>query len=46
MPARAGIKPPEGFPKREDMKLLPFDAAKALAEEEKTRKRFSELFGG
>ncbi|WP_427024979.1 ABC transporter substrate-binding protein [Aureimonas ureilytica] len=46
LPARDGVAGPAGFPKREDIKLLPFDAAKALADETENKKRFSELFGG
>ena len=46
LPARDGIEAPEGFPKRDAIKLMPFDAAKALADEEANKKRFSELFGG
>lgn len=46
LPARDGVAGPAGFPKREEIKLLPFDAAKALADEAENKKRFSELFGG
>nr|WP_062114992.1 ABC transporter substrate-binding protein [Aureimonas sp. AU40] len=46
LPARNGVAGPAGFPKREEIKLLPFDAAKALADEAENKKRFSELFGG
>lgn len=46
LPARSGIEGPAGFPARDTIKLLPFDAAKALADEAENKKRFSELFGG
>lgn len=46
LPARDGVAGPAGFPPRADIKLMPFDAAKALAEEDSNKKRFSELFGG
>ncbi|MCW7542359.1 ABC transporter substrate-binding protein [Aurantimonas litoralis] len=46
LPARDGIEAPAGFPARDAIKLMPFDAAKALADEEANKKRFAELFGG
>ncbi|MDY8109283.1 ABC transporter substrate-binding protein [Fulvimarina sp. 2208YS6-2-32] len=46
LPARDGIAAPEGFPQRDEIKLMAFDPAKALADEEANKKRFSELFGG
>ncbi|WP_152044725.1 ABC transporter substrate-binding protein [Aureimonas psammosilenae] len=46
LPARDGVEPPAGFPSVASIKLLPFDAAKALADETENKKRFSELFGG
>jgi iron(III) transport system substrate-binding protein len=44
MPARNGTKTPEGFPDRSAIKLLPFDAAKALENAEKDKEDFSKLF--
>lgn len=35
---------PAGYPAREAIKLMPFDAAKALADEPAARKRFSAIF--
>lgn len=46
LPARDGIEPPAGFPSRDEIKLMPFDANQALADEEENKKRFSEIFGG
>lgn len=46
LPARDGVEAPAGFPARDAIKLMPFDAAKALADEEANKKRFAELFGG
>ncbi len=46
LPARDGVAGPDGFPPREQIKLMPFDAAKALADEVENKKRFAELFGG
>lgn len=46
LPAHPGITPPEGFPAREEIKLIPFDPAKALADDVENKKRFVEIFGG
>ncbi len=46
LPARDSIEPPAGFPSRDEIKLMPFDADQALADEEENKKRFSEIFGG
>ncbi|MBB3998335.1 ABC transporter substrate-binding protein [Aureimonas pseudogalii] len=46
LPARDGIEGPAGFPARSTIKLMPLDAAKALADETENKKRFTELFGG
>ncbi|AMJ63149.1 ABC transporter substrate-binding protein [Bosea sp. PAMC 26642] len=35
---------PAGYPARDTIKLMPFDAAKALADETTARKRFSDIF--
>lgn len=45
MPAKAGITPPAGFPKLEDIKLMAFDPAKALKDEEANKKKFADIFG-
>jgi len=44
--AHPDIAPPEGFPARDEIKLMPFDPAKALAEDEANKNRFLETFGG
>lgn len=46
LPAHPGVTPPAGFPARSDIKVLPFDPAKALAEEAANKARFTEMFGG
>lgn len=46
LPAREGAEPPAGFPPVSTIKLLPFDPARALADEAENKKRFAELFGG
>lgn len=45
MPARPGVPLPPGFPARDTIKLMPLDAAQALAAEAATKTRFSTLFG-
>lgn len=45
IPARNGVPSPEGFPARDSLKLMEFDAAKALADTEANKARFSEVFG-
>ena len=35
---------PAGYPARDAIKLMPFDAAKALAESDAARKRFGAIF--
>ena len=44
--AHPDIAPPQGFPSRNEIKLLPFDPAKALAEDKANKERFEEIFGG
>lgn len=46
LPAHPAVAPPAGFPARETIKILPFDAAKALADEAANKARFTEMFGG
>lgn len=45
IPARNGIDMPEGFPARSDIKLMPFDPAKALADADRNKAAFEALFG-
>ena len=45
LPADASLPVPKGFPPRDSIKLMPFDAAKALADTEANKKRFADLFG-
>lgn len=42
IPARAGVALPAGYPDRAAIKVLPFDAAKALADESANKEKFSE----
>lgn len=46
LPAHPGITPPEGFPALTDIKLLDFDPAKALADDQANKMKFTEIFGG
>jgi len=46
LPAHPAITPPAGFPPVSDIKLLEFDPAKALAEDEANKARFLDIFGG
>ncbi|HEX2147744.1 MAG TPA: ABC transporter substrate-binding protein [Pseudorhizobium sp.] len=45
IPARTGMGVPEGFPAREQIKVLPLDPAAALKHSEEDLKRFTEIFG-
>ena len=45
IPARDGMGVPEGFPARENTKLMDFDPAEALANAETNKAKFAELFG-
>lgn len=45
MPAHPEVTPPPGFPALSSIKIMPFDAAKALAEAEANKAKFAETFG-
>ncbi|SIO30116.1 ABC transporter substrate-binding protein [Vannielia litorea] len=45
IPARNGVASPEGFPARDEIKLMAFDPVKALADSEANKEKFSEVFG-
>lgn len=44
LPARNGMSSPEGFPARDDIKLLPFDAAQALKNADTDKAQFAKIF--
>ncbi|MBX2806862.1 MAG: ABC transporter substrate-binding protein [Hyphomicrobiales bacterium] len=46
LPAHPDVTPPKGFPALKDIKLLDFEPAKALAEDDASKKRFADIFGG
>ena len=45
IPARNGVALPEGYPAREEIKFLRFDAGKALDNAEADKKKFADIFG-
>lgn len=45
LPAHPDVPVPAGFPDRSTIKVMPFDAAKALAEAEANTARFANIFG-
>ena len=45
IPARADIALPAGYPDRASIKLLGYDAGKALADDAANKEKFSEIFG-
>ncbi len=45
VPAHPQVALPAGFPARDDIKLMPFDPAKALADAKDNTRRFSDIFG-
>jgi iron(III) transport system substrate-binding protein len=45
IPVHPAAALPPGYPAREAVKVMPFDAAKALAEETANKKRFADTFG-
>ncbi|MBP2303590.1 ABC transporter substrate-binding protein [Azospirillum picis] len=46
LPALPGIAPPAGFPDPSTITLMPYDPAKALAEDDANKRAFADLFGG
>ncbi|EWY39308.1 ABC transporter substrate-binding protein [Skermanella stibiiresistens SB22] len=46
LPAHPDVAPPKGFPKLTEIKVLPLDNAKALAEDQANKMAFADLFGG
>jgi iron(III) transport system substrate-binding protein len=46
LPAHNDVAPPEGFPERDSITLMPVDTQQALTQEAALKQRFSDLFGG
>jgi iron(III) transport system substrate-binding protein len=45
LPAHPEVTPPEGFPPRAEIELMPFDPGAALADDKANKDRFVEIFG-
>jgi len=45
LPAHPDVTPPPGFPARDGIKLMAFDAPKALANAEGNKRKFADVFG-
>jgi iron(III) transport system substrate-binding protein len=45
IPAHPDVDPPEGFPSRDEIRLMAFDPAEALANDAENKSRFTEIFG-
>lgn len=45
IPAHPELSVPKGFPSRDEIKLIPFDAQKALENAESNKAQFSKIFG-
>jgi len=45
IPARADVALPPGYPTRDSIKVLPYDAAAALANNDANKEKFGEIFG-
>ncbi len=45
LPAHPELPVPDGFPSRDKIKLMNFDAEQALSQSEQNKQRFSEMFG-
>lgn len=46
LPAHPDVAAPEGFPSRDEITLIDFDPAKALADDVENKERFLDIFGG
>nr|WP_254170540.1 ABC transporter substrate-binding protein [Roseibium polysiphoniae] len=46
LPAHPAVAGPEGFPARQDIKLMDFDPAAALESDAANKMKFTEIFGG
>lgn len=45
VPAHPAVALPAGYPARDTIRLMPFDAGKLLKEQDKTKKTFADIFG-
>jgi iron(III) transport system substrate-binding protein len=46
LPARRDVAPPPGFPKPDELTLLPIDDAQVMKDTDALKQRFTQLFGG
>ena len=46
LPAHPAVAAPEGFPARDEIKLMDFDPAEALEQDQANKIKFTEIFGG
>ncbi len=46
LPAHPDLTPPEGFPPRDEIRLIAFDPATALENDQANKERFVEISGG
>jgi len=46
LPAHPAVQAPEGFPARDQIKLMDFDPAQALEQDKANKIKFTEIFGG
>ena len=46
LPAHPAVDAPAGFPARDQIKLMDFDPAKALEQDQPNKMKFTEIFGG
>ena len=46
IPVNPKVASPEGMPALSEIKLMPLDADRAVAEDAEARARFTEIFGG
>ncbi|MBI3499917.1 MAG: ABC transporter substrate-binding protein [Proteobacteria bacterium] len=46
LPARRDVDPPTGFPKVDEVELMPVDVPDVIAHDEANKRRFADLFGG
>ena len=45
IPAHPAVALPAGYPPRAAIKVMPFDAGRALADETRNKKTFADIFG-
>lgn len=45
-PLAEGVAPPQGYPALSDLKVLPLDAARLMADDKANKEKFADLFGG